>query len=128
MTKGELKDVFSTCVEVFLGSGRCSCICICFLHVCGGVSKQNYFSCRGEPFSPRVWRCFLYNQFLFALAGVFSTCVEVFPLPTRFLMLSICFLHVCGGVSTTIPSELISEKFSPRVWRCFPEETMEGEE
>ena len=75
------RDVFSTCVEVFLldaGQGHHPPR---FLHVRGGVSKALEWSVRLSLFSPRAWRCFLLYTKIRDAGGVFSTCVEVFLSP-----------------------------------------------
>ena len=98
-SSGQGKEVFSTCVEVFLiltgtvlRTGR-------FLHVRGGVSFIISSHCCRNAFSPRAWRCFLVHPPRRARQKVFSTCVEVF---LKILLLGFArtsFLHVRGGVS-----------------------------
>ena len=111
--------VFSTYVEVFLLSSRLLRDCPCFLHVCGGVSREwpkklkrfrflhvcggvsptHLWTSAAFQFSPRMWRCF----HLFQTLDVIEE----------------SFLHVCGG-SAAFVGKVVIRLFSPRMWRCFP--------
>ena len=79
-------QVFSTCVEVFLWTGRFGCGFYGFLHVRGGVSWRTLSISRPSAFSPRAWRCFSGAKGLASDFKVFSTCVEVFLLGVYLLL------------------------------------------
>ena len=90
-----------------------------FLHVRGGVSASSSYCAYLSSFSPRAWRCFYRNSTKKRQTRVFSTCVEVFLYRGLDRLLSICFLHVRGGVSAGFQGIRGKKKFSPRAWRCF---------
>ena len=90
-----------------------------FLHVCGGVSSVPVPKGDGPEFSPRMWRCFQKSHGLKQVAHIFSTYVEVFPLPSTKSSIRHNFLHVCGGVSFVSKLLASNAEFSPRMWRCF---------
>ena len=71
-----------------------------FLHVRGGVSKTQFSLFDSKMFSPRAWRCFLLYTKIRDAGGVFSTCVEVFPVFRLGSFPCVSFLHVRGGVSS----------------------------
>ena len=113
------KGVFSTYVEVFPSPylGR---VCYkSFLHVCGGVSGSGTYPTLRLPFSPRMWRCFLFSGRARPGIAVFSTYVEVFLILSILDEDAVSFLHVCGGVSLMKKNIILSSEFSPRMWRCF---------
>ena len=72
------RDVFPTCVGVFLSpsgfrnSGRG------LPHVRGGVSRVNTAGQASERSSPRAWGCFCTGAHPYAAGAVFPTCVGVF--------------------------------------------------
>ena len=68
-------------------------------------------------YSPRVWRWSSYSTVIFAIAGVFSTCVEVIPKAGEFLVFPFRILHVCGGDPKHISFFNRLTMYSPRVWR-----------
>ena len=70
--------IFSTYVEVFLGTKYGEGDGVNFLHVCGGVSDTGEVGTYLEPFSPRMWRCFHRVQPDCDHDPIFSTYVEVF--------------------------------------------------
>ena len=131
--------VFSTYVEVFPARQACRSTRLCFLHVCGGVSEIRSFADLFCPFSPRMWRCFWDEVQGDSWLIVFSTYVEVFlrralMVYARCRFLHVCggvsegvcagvgalgFLHVCGGVSIRATMSTTTDRFSPRMWRCF---------
>ena len=73
------EEIFSTYVEVFLVNGLVLCLCMDFLHVCGGVSAAYGFDMRVYGFSPRMWGCFQVSLSASDANAIFSTYVEVFP-------------------------------------------------
>ena len=77
------KYVFSTSVEVFPVAFLPTTRCRRLLHVRGGVSTAMFAPLRLLASSPRPWRCFQNSVGASALIRVFSTSVEVFPLPGR---------------------------------------------
>ena len=96
-----------------------NCLCVCFLHVRGGVSTYVTLQPWVSRFSPRAWRCFFRAFRGFAVVKVFSTCVEVFLGLIGGSCGSSSFLHVRGGVSLLGGSGDSGAAFSPRAWRCF---------
>ena len=111
--------IFSTYVEVFLGTLDWSHEPLHFLHVCGGVSRDTWRDAEACKFSPRMWRCFWNSVVDTEEIAIFSTYVEVFlrSLATSYLRPD--FLHVCGGVSLANQMRASGRQFSPRMWRCF---------
>ena len=69
--------------------------------------------------SPRPWRCFYCHAPSKKAQQVFSTSVEVFPTPPRFVVEFVCLLHVRGGVSNSVSNKTDYTRSSPRPWRCF---------
>ena len=66
-----------------------------------------------------MWRCFYILKPVVLKVAIFSTYVEVFPSLARLMPLCLHFLHVCGGVSSSLKIRIKAWKFSPRMWRCF---------
>ena len=112
-------EVFSTSVEVFPATGFKCCAEFGLLHVRGGVSKLPDTSGIRRESSPRPWRCFSAYLSWKPKTSVFSTSVEVFPTPPRFVVEFVCLLHVRGGVSVISGASSVPERSSPRPWRCF---------
>ena len=77
--------------------------------------------------SPRSWRCFPLKANKHHGIVVFSTLVEVFPVPTTVGCSHVSLLHARGGVSQTDDQLEITIESSPRSWRCFPNLTTEQE-
>ena len=75
---GEIANVFSTSVEVFLEEEGYRAARAGLLHVRGGVSPAKQFVELPRTSSPRPWRCFLARFCSSWRTGVFSTSVEVF--------------------------------------------------
>ena len=111
--------IFSTYVEVFLNRQCTPSQKSDFLHVCGGVSPPVERVVAVTEFSPRMWRCFFKDDCDIHTIIIFSTYVEVFLRLMSVVKTRWNFLHVCGGVSAFQPSVLDSQRFSPRMWRCF---------
>ena len=86
-------------MEVFLGAGFGIDASLSFLHVCGGVSLTLMAFHLENVFSPRMWRCFRASGETTPKCDVFSTYVEVFLTYANGNILTLSFLHVCGGVS-----------------------------
>ena len=76
--------------------------------------------CRLRLSSPRPWRCFPAVEVSKCEEKVFSTSVEVFPMPDPKGPSTRCLLHVRGGVSGQNRSRSKNQGSSPRPWRCFP--------
>ena len=96
----EVKEVFSTSVEVFPCTGCGQSLAISLLHVRGGVS-------------PVMSEGFLKQM-------VFSTSVEVFPQPYHRRPSLQRLLHVRGGVSKTIKVLLKTLKVFSTSVEVFP--------
>ena len=121
------KPVFSTLVEVFpkrIGSLNKP---LRLLHARGGVSKKALLQGLLVKSSPRSWRCFPLKANKHHGIVVFSTLVEVFPVPTTVGCSHVSLLHARGGVSQTDDQLEITIESSPRSWRCFPNLTTEQE-
>ena len=69
--------------------------------------------------SPRPWRCFQETCVRQRIHKVFSTSVEVFPIPAAAAHPDISLLHVRGGVSRMWSRKGRFDLSSPRPWRCF---------
>ena len=113
------REVFPTCVGVFLvwnslGIGHPS-----LPHVRGGVSAPSSISLPPLASSPRAWGCFCRPWPGGQSADVFPTCVGVFLFwrPRRVDVQSLP--HVRGGVSTKAEARQQRNKSSPRAWGCF---------
>ena len=109
--------VFSTYVEMILKPMSFLLQKIRILHVCGDdpFNPRTYVRC--DRYSPRMWRwSFLRVKWLIS-AAVFSTYVEMIPTGTRAERYSQSILHVCGDDPMTLEKRLISNRYSPRMWR-----------
>ena len=104
--------VFSTCVEVILGFTGRDAMKFSILHVCGGDPLPLLVSTIYLLYSPRVWRWSPAAGTGGILITVFSTCVEVIPLPVRGVSLRNSILHVCGGD----PVKTVWLRYEPRVF------------
>ena len=98
-----VREVFPTCVGVFLYVGNEKDTYPSLPHVRGGVSYRRGSSPRLSLSSPRAWGCFYLPVHLGEYPGVFPTCVGVFlpamrPNPSRASL-----PHVRGGVSPEHP-------------------------
>ena len=102
MTKKDVARIFSTYVEVFLFTDGSVYGRSYFLHVCGGVSIGNTIIRNSTKFSPRMWRCFLWRAKARKIGAIFSTYVEVFLHRITSSRNILHFLHVCGGVSSSV--------------------------
>ena len=119
MHAGENMSVFSTSVEVFLDLQSARVLLRSLLHVRGGVSAA--VAKKAYPFvsSPRPWRCFVKPPPTVEGLSVFSTSVEVFPMPRVCMEAFLGLLHVRGGVSSGTTGLAPALQSSPRPWRCF---------
>ena len=79
--RGGIRLVFSTSVEVFPSDAKTRIVPVSLLHVRGGVSPGTGKSHLAISSSPRPWRCFPLPELYRAVPIVFSTSVEVFPMP-----------------------------------------------
>ena len=134
------RQVFPTCVGVFLWKGKCQTRAWRLPHVRGGVSIMFMGLCRGKRSSPRAWGCFFlpstHNDVAVGLPhvrggvshfwdcetmiqAVFPTCVGVFHFPPRSGRSGDGLPHVRGGVSCVPQSALPVKVSSPRAWGCF---------
>ena len=117
-TEGE-KEVFPTCVGVFLCPSIATTAIFCLPHVRGGVSFRLAFIDQDVQSSPRAWGCFYPSVCTDTITLVFPTCVGVFPGYTAVWDGSGCLPHVRGGVSLAIFSRGSLRPSSPRAWGCF---------
>ncbi len=112
--------VFPTCVGVFppwfLHHGYRPGL----PHVRGGVSSYSRFPTAYGKSSPRAWGCFSVLAFRKFSHIVFPTCVGVFPLSLKKLLLRTGLPHVRGGVSDFWVALVDQDVSSPRAWGCFP--------
>ena len=74
--------VFSTYVEVILFAAEFGTVCAGILHVCGGHPSRSFLTSIRIRYSPRMWRSSCHRIKAFRFYSVFSTYVEVIPLPT----------------------------------------------
>ena len=89
--------VFSTYVEVIPQNDPWSILHSGILHVCGGDPQQSNFELNHFLYSPRMWRWSQLEGLEMNKFWVFSTYVEVIPLPASAFGASRGILHVCGG-------------------------------
>ena len=110
-------SVFSTSVEVILGTWRSQCPARRILHECGGDPLVDQCGKSSVWYSPRVWRWSLGSILPTASATVFSTSVEVILYHFLSLIDQSGILHECGG-DPTPEGDLVEDiQYSPRVWR-----------
>ena len=113
------RQVFPTCVGVFLRRTRAVDVDDSLPHVRGGVSMWDHDFAFCPWSSPRAWGCF-YNWSPWLMARlVFPTCVGVFPTLSAGVYSDAGLPHVRGGVSQLAPVIKIDFGSSPRAWGCF---------
>ena len=69
----------------------------CILHVCGGDPHLALTRYWVAQYSPRMWRWSHRSHKINLGFIVFSTYVEVIPIPSRISFRCLCILYVCGG-------------------------------
>ncbi len=89
-------------------------------HACGGVSQTPSAPFVWQPYSPRVWGCFLAKHNKNMLGRVFPTRVGVFLSRREERDERLSIPHACGGVSWQDLHCSSDGRYSPRVWGCFP--------
>ena len=91
-------------------------------HVRGGVSTWKIERQTARESSPRAWGCFSQRTSGLGRAGVFPTCVGVFPCLCRLRLRMLSLPHVRGGVSLSAATSRLTSTSSPRAWGCFSED------
>ena len=109
--------VFSTCVEVNLVLRVASTRSWSLLHVRGGQPVLKNRNGVGRLSSPRAWRSTYGLDESHGYRAVFSTCVEVNPLPDVADKSSGRLLHVRGGQPLKMRTRPPKCRSSPRAWR-----------
>ena len=110
-------QVFSTYVEVILFAAEFGTVCAGILHVCGGHPSRSFLTSIRIRYSPRMWRSSCHRIKAFRFYSVFSTYVEVIPLPTWLGFAWVSILHVCGGHPVLAFLSHEFTRYSPRMWR-----------
>ena len=113
------RQVFPTCVGVFLYGAGASPYAIRLPHVRGGVSKKKFEKLLTKRSSPRAWGCFRQAYSPCGSSIVFPTCVGVFPTFAGSNTTELSLPHVRGGVSVFLLLRRGSSPSSPRAWGCF---------
>ena len=96
----QIRNVFSTYVEVILPIGQNKKPLISILHVCGGDPLWIFQKTTTQQYSPRMWRWSYGIPVLYLWGSVFSTYVEVILHLVLAPLNCDCILHVCGGDPT----------------------------
>ena len=109
--------VFSTYVEVILCWLATTIDFSGILHVCGGHPFCCWIWNCLCWYSPRMWRSSCHRIKAFRFYSVFSTYVEVIPLPTWLGFAWVSILHVCGGHPVLAFLSHEFTRYSPRMWR-----------
>ena len=78
------------------------------------------FLLQGKKFAPRPWRCFSPSWESEVSLEVCSTPVEMFLEKYIYNKKESSLLHARGDVSSSSTMHLITKRFAPRPWRCFP--------
>ena len=117
------RQVFPTCVGVFLYAVFMSFCIACLPHVRGGVSKSVKLLSWPVGSSPRAWGCFWRRHPVGRRKSVFPTCVGVFRSTSGRRPCTISLPHVRGGVSSRKKKLFTARKSSPRAWGCFSAES-----
>ena len=66
-----------------------------------------------------MWRCFYGADFIKTEEVVCSTHVEMFLPKVSVRFHCSCLLHACGDVSERRAAGAATQRFAPRMWRCF---------
>ena len=115
----QLKNVFPTCVGVFLPFAASCAVSLRLPHVRGGVSLKDLEIQQQAQSSPRAWGCFSGHGATWATSIVFPTCVGVFLRVPGVPLHPGGLPHVRGGVSHHHDSRRGMGGSSPRAWGCF---------